>query len=446
MSKLLLAALVAVLSPLVPAQEIVAVKAGKVWLPGGKTLEGAVILIKDGRIEKIGPGLEVPWNAQVIEAEKHWVLPAWVEAHSSSGMDRENENMPVTPYLTVLDSLDPTSIYFENCRRYGIGTVQVLPGDNCVVGGRGMTLRPFGKTPEQMAIVERAGMKASLSASRGSRSQQLAQLVKAFEDARTYRAEFETRQKEFEEDKKNGATTKEKFDEEIDPLKQPLLDVLDGKITVWLNVPSASDVAPAIKVVESNKLKCVFVLGADCWKASDLLKQATQKGIGMVAAPELEVIEKDPVTSEETLVCPAKALYDAGIPFALTAMGPPGGGRGGRGNPFGPPAAQPHPATALPWWQVATCVRNGIPERAAVEAFTTVPAKLLGLEGRVGTIAEGMDGNLQILSAGLLEPECRVEYLLIEGKLVYDRSKDPRLLELTGKPKGRAAEQEEERR
>jgi imidazolonepropionase-like amidohydrolase len=88
----------------------------------------------------------------------------------------------------------------------------------------------------------------------------------------------------------------------------------------------------------------------------------------------------------------------------------------------------------MPWWQVATCVRNGVPERAAIEAYTTAPAKILGLEKRIGALAEGMDANLQVLTADLLEPECQVNYLVVEGVLAYDRSKDPRFIELTGTP------------
>ncbi len=428
---LLIAANAALVS-LTPAQrvaeEITAIKAGTVWIGNGKTLKNAVILIKDGRIEKVGQGLEIPWNAKVLDAGKRWVMPAWVNAHTSGGMDQANENIQVTPYLTVLDSVDPSQAFFEASRRYGVGTLHVVPGNACAVGGRGMVVRPAGKTPEQMALVLRAGMKMSLQPKRGSsRSRHIAEIMKAFEDAKAHRAEWERKKKEFDEDKKNGATTKKEFEDKIDKLKQPLLDLLDRKTTAYLYIPRASDVPAALELVKTYRLSAVFVLGGDCYKAIDLLTAAHRQAIPLILGETLEITDKDPVTEEEKIVCPARILYDAGIPFALTATGSGGRGSRGRGASGGT-----HPAMAMPWWQVATCVRHGVPERAALEAFTTIPARILGLTKRVGQISEGLDANLQVLSAAPMEPECQVENLVVDGILVYDRKRDPRVSELTG--------------
>lgn len=412
------------------AQEITAIKAATAYLGNGRSLENAVILVQDGRIEQVGTDIEVPWNAKVLDAA--YVMPAWVLAHASGGMDRENENMPVTPFLTVLDSLDPSSRFFENARRHGISTIHVMPGNATAIGGRGMVVKPYGKTPEQMAVVERAGMKVSLQPKSGSRSQQYARITKAFEDAKAHRKEHERQKREFEEDKKNGATTKTEFEGKIDPQQQPLLDLLDGKLTAYIHVPTATDVPAAMQLKRQFNLNAVFVLGADCYKAVDLLKRAHREGTPMILDSQLEVVDKDPWTEKETLVCTAKVLYDAGIPFALTSLARSSRSRRSRRSVSTTTGPALHPATEMPWWQVATCVRHGMSERAAVEAFTSIPAKILGLSKQLGSIAPGKDANLQVLSAPPMEPESQVEYLVVEGTVVYDRSKDPRLKALTG--------------
>ena len=121
----------------------------------------------------------------------------------------------------------------------------------------------------------------------------------------------------------------------------------------------------------------------------------------------------DEDSDKEKLVCTAKVLADHGVPFALSI--------GERG------------ATSQPWWQLATCVRNGVDRRTALEALTVVPARILGMEDQVGTIAEGKLANLQILTGDPLQATTWVDMVLLQGEVVYERSKDPRLQYLFGK-------------
>jgi len=432
-----LAASAVFLASTVAAQEVLAIKAGTVNLGTGQTpMENAVILIKDGRIEQIGTKIEVPWNARVIDASGKYVMPAWVQAHSFGGLDISNEAIQVTPFLSVMDSIDPVNSYFEGCRRAGIGIIHVMPGNACAIGGRGVVVRPFGKTPEQMAIIQEAGMKMSLEPSSGGRSKHVADLRRALDDAKAHMEDLARQKKEFEQDKANSATTEANFviEDKIDPLKAPLVDVVvNKKTTAYLYIPRASDVPVAIDLYRDYQFKTVFVLGPECYKAAKLLKSAQDKWqIPMIIDSRLEVTERDPITGKETEVCTAKAYYDAGLIFALSATGESYSRRMHYVRNPSASSARSTRAQALPWWQVATCVRWGIPEEVAIAAFTTIPASILGMSDRIGTLEKGMDADLQILAAEPLEPESQVEKLIVQGEVIYDRSTDPRVKELSG--------------
>jgi imidazolonepropionase-like amidohydrolase len=132
----------------------------------------------------------------------------------------------------------------------------------------------------------------------------------------------------------------------------------------------------------------------------------------VVVDEAIEYYETDPETRDERKIATVKLLADAGIPFALSL---------GNNGP-----------TAYPWWQLATCVRNGVDRRTALEALTVVPARLLGLEEQLGTIAPGKLANLQILTGDPLQATTWVDTLVLEGQVVYERSKDPRLQYLFG--------------
>jgi hypothetical protein len=61
---------------------------------------------------------------------------------------------------------------------------------------------------------------------------------------------------------------------------------------------------------------------------------------------------------------------------------------------------------------------------------TRVPADILRLGKRVGSLEAGKDGNVLLLSGDPLSVKTLVQYVVLEGNLVYDRSKDVRVKHL----------------
>src|SRR5262249_41248022 len=171
------------------AQDLLAVKGGKVVTMAGPVLDDATVLIENGRIKKIGKTaeVEVPWAAKVVAAAGKTVLPTWVLAHSSGGVRGMNEQMQNVPFVSIADAVDPAAVFFEDCLRNGIGTVHVIPGNQTLLGGTGMVVRPFGRTVEDMAVSTNSGLKLSLAPAVGSgRLQQIRKLRRAPEEAKQY--------------------------------------------------------------------------------------------------------------------------------------------------------------------------------------------------------------------------------------------------------------------
>ena len=123
----------------------------------------------------------------------------------SGGQRGFNENMQNVPWLSVADAIDPAAIYFEDMLRAGVGTIHVLAGNQTLLGGWGMVVRPFGRTVEDMAVASNTGIKMSLFAGGGGRLQQIRRLRRALSDAREYLAEFDRRKAEFDKEKAAGA-------------------------------------------------------------------------------------------------------------------------------------------------------------------------------------------------------------------------------------------------
>jgi imidazolonepropionase-like amidohydrolase len=409
---LLGAAIAAALSLSLAAQDTVFVKGGKVVTVSGPVIENGVVAIANGRITKVGSAdeVEVPWDAQVVDATGKVVMPTWVLAHSQGSLRSANENMQNVPYVSVADAIDPASTFFEDCLRNGVGTIHILPGNATLLGGIGMIVRPAGRTVEDMAVRTRTGVKLSLQAQGGARLQQVRRMRRALEEIREYLADFDRRKAEFEKEKAAGAVPADKeWTEEYDRLKKPGIDLVQKKLKGWLFVPSTAEVDEALRLAE--ELELAVVVGQNVEKAAAKLARFKAP---VVLDENLEFWTRDEETDVERKVCTPKLLADAGVGFALSlgASGP----------------------TSYPWWQLATCVRNGVDRKTAVEALTMVPAQMLGIADDVGSLSEGKFGNLQILSGDPMAATTWVETVLLEGKVVYERSKDQRLQYLLKAP------------
>jgi imidazolonepropionase-like amidohydrolase len=79
--------------------------------------------------------------------------------------------------------------------------------------------------------------------------------------------------------------------------------------------------------------------------------------------------------------------------------------------------------TSLPL-EAAFAVRGGASEKAALAALTIVPAQMLGLEDRIGSIDKGKDADLLILNGPPLDYRTYVETAMVNGRVVYERAKD----------------------
>lgn len=417
MNKLLQCAVAAAIAAApVATQDLVAVKGGKVMTITGPTIDDGVVLIQNGRITKVGKAaeVEVPWAAKVIDATGKIVMPTWVVAHSQGGQRGFNENMQNVPWLSVADAVDPAAIYFEDALRNGVGTIHVLPGNQTLLGGTGMVVRPVGRTVEDMAVSGNTGVKMSLYSPGGGRLQQIRRLRRALDDVRDYLADFDRRKAEFDKEKAAGAIAADKtWTEEIDRTKKAACDLVKKKTKGWLFVPSVAEIDEALRLQKDLDLQ--IVLGPNIDEA---VSQLAKFGHPVILDEVIEYYETNEETQKEKKICTPKLLADAGVPFALTL---------GMAGP-----------TSYPWWQLGTCVRNGVDRRLALESLTIVPARLLGLEDQIGSLTEGKLGNVQVLTGDPLQAMSWVETVLLEGEVVYERAKDPRLQYLFAEEKDKA--------
>ena len=440
----LLPTLLLLAAPLAAQNGSVAVRAGKLITNDGQVIENGTVVVQDGRITAVGgPDLELPFDVLLREHPDAVLFPGYCIAHNQGrqGVDQSNENIPVAPFLDVKDSIDPVNLYYEEELRGGTVAIGVIPGNDCVFGGRGRVVAPHGMTVEQMTLAEDMGVKIAIGAKRGwSRSAQLAELRQAVDqlghqlkalgqklvDDGARREELKSVGEEPDEQGDDGDGRDsagglirygEDFpgkalisEEDLDDSQLGLVRILNGDERTWLWCPEATDVAHGIDWATEHGLleNSVFVVTAPAWKAASLLKDA---GRPVVMLGGLWQIERDPVTWEEQKTFAPKAFWDAGVQVAILT-------EEGRLGP------------ARPGYQAAVCVREGMPRGAAMAAVTTAAAEAWGLGDRIGKLAVGFDGSFTLLSGDPLDAQSKVLEVWVRGDSVYQRENDERLQRL----------------
>jgi hypothetical protein len=426
------------------AQERLAIKGGKVLPVSGAPIENGVVLIRNGKIEAVGKDVSIPSDAKVIDATGKVIVPGFIESHSNRGTDRANETNPNVPFLSVVDAIDPSADYFEECRRNGVTAAAIVPGNATMFGGQAAVVKTAGGYVDEMIVKRAAGIKISMRPMQDrNRMGHIAQIRKSLDDAKEMVAEEskpDTKPASTETKSSNGTSETASTDTQPPPrrgnrqqqnraprageapdaalIAEALAKMLRGEMLAFIYCDLAMDVPQAIKLVNDYKLKGVLVLGQDCYKA---MNQIAASKLPVVLDPNLVFMETDPRTGDEKQIVLPKFYRDAGVPvnFQVTGFA--------AGNLFRAPSLPPTMGTNYLWYQAATAVKHGTPADEALKAITLGPAQTIGVGSQLGSIEPGKDADVVILTGDPLKLDTWVDKTIIGGKVVYERDQDRKL-------------------
>ncbi|MCA9320875.1 MAG: amidohydrolase family protein, partial [Planctomycetes bacterium] len=383
----------------------------------GPEIEKGNILIENGKIVAIGAEIEKPFDARVIDAVGRVAFPGWVDPMNSRGLDVSNENLDVVPFLEVYDAIDPSDRNFELALRHGITTLHVSQGNNTVVSGLSRVLRPVGLSVQEMTVRADGGLKIAFAPKNGyDHAVQRAVLRETFDELDRYLEALAERLYEADLKKKGEDLTvgpeeaREKGKDlitlaKIDDAHRNLMRLRQGRLDAYLYCERAMDIAPALAFAKAQGIdaQSSVVLDAEAHKGAALLKDLARPVI--LDADRLVYSEVDRITLETEDTFVPSVLVAAKVPFCI----------GG---------------TLEPWLAAARCVREGVSRQVALEACTLQAAKSIGMGHRVGSLEVGKDGNVLLLTGDPLDTMTWVDEVWIEGRRVYERSKDQRLRDL----------------
>jgi len=369
-------------------------------------LEGATVLIEDGRIRAVGRDVAVPSGARRIDAAGKVVTPGLFDSLSRLGLvevgavegsvDTTVEDYdPVTAAFQVADAINPRSSLIAVNRIEGLTRAVVAPeaGDSLIagqaaiihLGGPGDFLL---RSPAAMfAVLGEAGAERA----GGARGAALLRLREALQDAEDYaenRAAFERG------DRREYSVSRLDL--------EALVPVVRGELPLVVTVNRASDIQAALRLAKELELKLILAGANEGWLVAREIAQAKVPVLVTPMENRPERFEILAATLENTA-----RLHAAGVTVALMS-------------------GDAHNARNIRQ-AAGNAVAYGMPWDAALAAMTVVPARLWGLADRYGTLEPGKDADVVIWDGDPLEITTFADRVFIRGVEIPMRSRQTEL-------------------
>ncbi|WP_169975639.1 amidohydrolase family protein [Tautonia rosea] len=213
---------------------------------------------------------------------------------------------------------------------------------------------------------------------------------------------------QYEADKEAG---KKGIKEPRKPVDDGLIRLVKKEIPLRIPVDSADGIRSMVALAQELDYRLVIDGAAESWVVAEELGKA---GVPVVLTPRSR---RRPQPGRDdstgTSIETPGILQRASVSFAVTALSSGVSLNGLAGRDL----------TSLPL-EAAFAVRGGADESTALAALTIVPARILGLDGRIGSIEEGKDADLLILDGGPLDYRTYVETAIVDGRIRYQRAED----------------------
>ncbi len=381
-----------------------ALHVGKIITCAGEPIVNGTILVKDGKIEAVGPRakVKVPPGYTEIDHGDQFAMPGLVEAHSHVGGSGDLNEMvyQTNPELRVLDQIIPHNDSLKVAVAGGVTTICFIPGSGTNMGGFGALMKTGPGTVDEVLVrfpgvlkIAQAGNPERATGEFGSGRMGMNWVIR--EQLRLGQGYV----KDWDDYEAGRRKTKPRTDLRLEYFK-PLFH---RQIPILVHTQGYQVVQSTLRILHDEmKLKVIIGHGTfDSYKLADEMKK---RGIPVMAGPR--GFRYDPGDGQIKGI--VAEYHKRGIPSLGVNTDAP-----------------VIPQEEL-FFQATMAVRYGWTEEQAIRGLTIEPAKALMIADRVGSLEPGKDADVVVCTGSIVDPRSHVTQVLINGKVAYDTKKDRR--------------------
>ncbi len=396
------------------AQETVAVTNATVHTVSGPVLEGATVLIRDGVIAAVGADVEVPGGARVVDGTGRVVTPGLTDSYSQIGLveiglsargtvDHSTSEDALQVVFNPLLGVNPENTLIPNNRIFGVTSAVLRPGGGHLFPGQGALIALAGGSVDEMtrresvAVYARMGEGGAGEAG-GSRAANYQMLHDALWDARA-------RILRVDDDDGDGDDPRAEGDRSS--LSNRQLDalgaVLRRELPLAVSADRASDIRLALRLRSEFDVPMVVIGAREGWRVADEIARA---GVAVVVNPLVNLPGFEALQARYEN---AAILSEAGVEVVISSF-------------------SSHQVRNLTH-AAGHAVAYGMDHAAVLEAVTLAPARVWGVDGRMGSVEVGKVADLVVWSGDPFEFSTTAEHVFIGGREVPRDSRQDRLYE-----------------
>jgi len=395
-ARLLLAAAIGLAhSASAQTDQAILVRGATIHTAAGAPIPNGAVLVRGGKIVALGANVTAPAGARIIEAAGKVVIPGMIDNHSHIGArptDLNDTPMLIGPQHRFIDALDWNDPDFADAVSGGVTTIVTGPGSGENVSGMAAVIKTFGTDYSKRMLLEKGGMKFAMGAK--GRARYPATTMGVAANLRQYlikTQEYVAAQKKWEDDGKKGNPPARDLGYE------GMSDVLAKRTYVRSHVHSATDVMTILRLKDEFGFDLTLHHSTEAYKVA---AEVAKRGVSAVVLPLGPRIG----VGEDAMAGPY-VLWKAGVKVAMHTDAP---------------------VINQKWLRLcaALAMRYGIPDEEALKMVTLNAAEIARVGTKVGSIEVGKDADLVIMDGPWYEPKSRVDMVIGDGQVVYERAKD----------------------
>jgi imidazolonepropionase-like amidohydrolase len=382
----------------------IAVRGETVHTMAGQSIRDGVVLIRDGKIERVGAAGEVKIPAGYKTVSAKVVTPGLIDAHTVVGLsgylNQPHDQMqlersaPIQPELRAIDAYDAREKLVEYVRGFGVTTIHTGHGPGALISGQTMIVKTVGDNVDEAVINPTAMVSATLGEDGlgqggkppGTRAKTIAMLRAELIKAREYDAKT--------------TTAKEDQRPARDLRMETMVRLIKRELPLLVNVHRAQDIISALRLAKEFNIRIVLDGASEGYLVAEQIKAA---GVPVIVHPTMyRAVGEAENLSMET----AATLRKAGVSIALQS--------GFEGYV---------PKTRIVLFEAAAAAANGLSFNDALAAVTIDAARILGVAARVGSLETGKDADLALFDGDPFEYTSHVTGVIVSGKMVSETAR-----------------------
>jgi imidazolonepropionase-like amidohydrolase len=379
---------------------MILIKGGNVHDGKGNIFEDIDILIEGKSIKEIGTSIRVPDDTEIYEAKDKIIFPGFIDSLNIWGCkgpgwgddDLGEHSDPVTPDMNVVYSFDQDNMMFQRVFEYGVTSAGITPSTSNVLGGQAAVFKTYGKHPYEMLVKERVAMVSSITAETkkvygerntcpmtkmGAISLLRSAIIKAIEYEKKGKKEYNSK-------------------------SEALLKVINREIPLFINCNTKSEMDAIELALKDLPINIVFTgaFGVN-EKTGSILKDNISLIIGDLSNA-MSYINRD-VDFEGI-----NKLMEKGIDIAISSCGD--NMASGKESLL---------------WNAILCYKYGLNDEDVLKMITSIPARILGVDDRIGSIEVGKDADIVIWTDNPIKTySAKIEATFIHGENILNSRRD----------------------